>query len=438
MNYLLIYFDLNMRNEENYDYYINFKIDVVGGFYAIDNLDILKKYLDTIKLKNIPFIVISSGASGKKVINLTLNYSFVKEVIIFCYNYNYNKHYLEEYPGYVKKIFTNKESLYNYLKQFSFSNSGNEIGNYFSEEQIKMDKQIEQCPLITSKEYDECYFLVHRAYSHFFGNMLNDKNPFYDEKELNFTRILDYCFEYVNDNDMQVKLFDTFNELRRFYINNNIFVEKAIRAFTGESIFCYLFNRVMRTFSKGLMLIAYFMGPFLFGLNKYVKDNPSFAFSKDMTLYRNIKCKTIDFYLYKLNLNHIVCFPSLTSTSSKPQKFEPSTLANKINKINKDDKDIVKIKMIFNYKHNGENKSPGIIIEDKKGHEDEYISEYPYENEVILFPFTFAKITKIESGIENGNEIKIIYFDIINRKTYIEYTLRDNVKERFLFNKLEN
>ena len=34
----LIYFDLNMRNEENYDYYINFKIDVVGGFYAIDNL----------------------------------------------------------------------------------------------------------------------------------------------------------------------------------------------------------------------------------------------------------------------------------------------------------------------------------------------------------------------------------------------------------------
>jgi hypothetical protein len=82
----LIYFDLNMRNEENYDYYINFKIDVVGGFYAIDNLDILKKYLETIKLKNIPFIIISSGSSGKDVINLALNYSFVKEVIIFCYN----------------------------------------------------------------------------------------------------------------------------------------------------------------------------------------------------------------------------------------------------------------------------------------------------------------------------------------------------------------
>ena len=184
--------------------------------------------------------------------------------------------------------------------------------------------------------------------------------------------------------------------------------------------------------------MAYFMGPFLFGLNKYVKDNPSFAFSKNMTLYRNIKCKKIDFYLYKLNLNHIICFPSITSTSSKPLDFEPSDLANNINNINQDNIEIMKIKMIFNYKYNNENKSPGIIIENKKGHDGQYISKYSDENEVILFPFTFAKIVKIDSGIENGNEIQIIYLDIINRKTYIEYALRDNVKERFLFNKLED
>ena len=63
-----------------------------------------------------------------------------------------------------------------------------------------MDKQIQQCPLIVSKEYDECYFLVHRAYSHFFGNMLNDDNTFSEKKQLNFTRILDSCFEYVHNN----------------------------------------------------------------------------------------------------------------------------------------------------------------------------------------------------------------------------------------------
>ena len=177
------------------------------------------------------------------------------------------------------------------------------------------------------------------------------------------------------------------------------------------------------------------MGPFLFGLNKYVKDNQSFAISKDMTLYRIIKCQKIDLYLYKLNLNHIVCFPSITSTSSKPINFKPSNLANNINNINSDDKEILKIKMIFRYKHKNANKSPGIIIENKKGQDGKYISKYPNENEVILFPFTFAKITKIDSTIENGNEIQVKYLDIINRKFYIEYALKDDVKNRFLFSK---
>ena len=285
----LIYFDKNIKKKENYDYYVRFKIDVEGGFYAIDNIDILKKYLDLIKLKDIPFIVISSGSSGKEVINLCLQYLFIKEVIIFCNNYKYNQHYIKEYPGYVKKVFTVIEPLYEYLKQFSFSQSSRGIEFFFTYEQIKMEKQIDQCPLIVSKEYDQCYFLIHRAYSHFFGNMLNNENPFYDKRQKNITKVLDYCYKFIKNNKDQVKLFDIFQELF-LCEGNNIFVEKAIRAYSSESSFCYLFNRAMRNFSKGLMLISHFMGPLLFGLNKYVKDNPSFAFSKDMTLYRKIKC----------------------------------------------------------------------------------------------------------------------------------------------------
>ena len=97
----LIHFDLKMTNSENYGYYYKFKVDVVGGFYAIDDLDILKNYLEAIKDKYIPFIVISSGTSGKDVIPICKKYNFVKEVIIFYANYNYNEHYIKEYPGYV-------------------------------------------------------------------------------------------------------------------------------------------------------------------------------------------------------------------------------------------------------------------------------------------------------------------------------------------------
>ena len=55
----------------------------------------------------------------------------------------------------------------------------------------------------------------------------------------------------------------------------------------------------MRNFSKGLISLSYFIGPFLFGLNKYVKENAkNYNFSEDMILYRNISVSLFDFYLY--------------------------------------------------------------------------------------------------------------------------------------------
>lgn len=88
----LLFFDLNLTNEENYSYYNKFRIDVVGGFYAMDDIKILEEYLEENNSKSkIPYIIISSGASGKDVIELCKKYYCVKEVIIFCYNYEKHK-----------------------------------------------------------------------------------------------------------------------------------------------------------------------------------------------------------------------------------------------------------------------------------------------------------------------------------------------------------
>ena len=59
----LIHFDKNMTNSENYGYYNKFKVDVIGGFYALDDIEIFQQYLNSIKQQNIPFIVITSGSS---------------------------------------------------------------------------------------------------------------------------------------------------------------------------------------------------------------------------------------------------------------------------------------------------------------------------------------------------------------------------------------
>ena len=437
----LIHFDLRMTNEENYNYFSKFKVDVVGGFHAMDDLEIFKKYLKAIENKNIPFIVISSGSSGKDVIPICKNYSFVKEVIIFCGNYEYNKHYIKDYPGYVKKVFTTIKDVYNYIKTFGenykdgiekYKNSNHLI---FPSELIKMNKQLEQCPVISAYEYDNCYFLVHRAYAHFFGDMNNkgDKPKFTSS---NFNIIKKYIEESQIIKDAQKKdLIDDFEDLK----NEDNLVELAIRKYTGESDFCYLFNRSMRNFEKGLMSLAYYMGPFLYGLNKYVKENPDpFSFREDMILYRNIECSKIDFYLYKINLNHIICFPSITSTSLKRGEFHPTPKAKETNNIgiSKED-DYVKVTMIFNYKHTPGNISPGIIVTDNKGvNSGEYLSSVETEEEVILFPFTFVRITKIEPDNDNINTY-VMHLEIINRTTYIEYTLKNNVQNRFLFSELD-
>jgi hypothetical protein len=55
----------------------------------------------------------------------------------------------------------------------------------------------------------------------------------------------------------------------------------------------------------------------------------------------------------------------------------------------------------------------------------------------FLFPFTFAKIYDIKSENENGVKINVIKLEITNRKSYIEYTLRDDFENRILFSKLE-
>ena len=153
-----------------------------------------------------------------------------------------------------------------------------------------------------------------------------------------------------------------------------------------------------------------------------------------MKLYRLIQCSVYDFYLYQMNEKHIICFPSITSTSLKRGKFTPTGQSKSLNNNGVKEEDMVKVTMIFTYKHQKGNISPGIIVKDYKGKDGQYLSSFPSENEVILFPFTFVRITKIKKLEKNMYEL---YLDIINRQNYIEITLRDSVEKRPLFSSLD-
>ena len=434
LNVNLIHFDKNMKNKENYKYYNDFKVNVVGGYQAVDDINFLKGYLEVIKYKNIPFIVVSSGSSANEVIPICQEYPFIKEVIIFCGDKDYHeKNTKKKYQNLVKKVFDKFDDVKAYIRDFGADKYREGIREYFKSDSflftyddIKMDKQFEQCPVISASEYDNCYFLIHRAYAHFFGNMISEKKTTFIKK------YYDKVEESIQNSPIiKAQYKEILKSKFKSLVEKDNFVELAIRCYTGESSFCYILNRSMRNFESGLISLAYFMGPFLFGLNKYVKENPEFAINKDMTLFRNINCSIYDYYLYVLNLNHIICFPSITSTSTVRGKFEPTKQCKKINEYGVKC-DELKVTMIFNYKHEDGSISPGIIIKDYKGKDGQYLSKHPTENEVILFPFTFVRITRLDCINELSKEYEI-EFDIINRNNYIEYRLRDDVENRERF-----
>jgi len=110
-------------------------------------------------------------------------YSYIKEVIIFCQNYQYNKHYIDEYPGYVKKVLTKIDQIYEYIRSFKDEYKSG-IEKYMEGYQYISsfyDRQLLQCPFITSYEYDKFDFLVHKLYVQFFADILdtNDKSSLF-------------------------------------------------------------------------------------------------------------------------------------------------------------------------------------------------------------------------------------------------------------------
>ena len=214
---------------------------------------------------------------------------------------------------------------------------------------------------------------------------MNDKNiifrkPYFNIIQENIDKL------YTSDNKGKPE----FIRIIESFVDKNNFVELAIRKYTDTNYFVYILNSTMRNFSKGLISLSYFIGPFLFALNKYVKENAkNYNFSEDMILYRNITVSLFDFYLYQMNLNHIICFPTFTSTSLNRREFFYPQNFNKVH--NK----LINIIIIFRYRHEKDNISPGIIIKDNKASDGRYISSSENEKEVILFPFTFARITNI-------------------------------------------
>lgn len=429
----LIYFDENITNYNYvYNYYKKFKVNVVGIFYASDEIEIFKQYLLTMQKENKvpPFLVVVTPKNFEEIYNISLYYNFIKEIILIDESNNqYYNNYLRTHNRLLRYIAKNYNDLVGYLKSIGDMTSNyNKFLRFFNRtriftfDEIQMNQQINMTPIITAYEYDELYYMIHRAYAHFFTNNSSYKNPRFENYpsigENNFKKIYEFLNEFgqnENSNKMGVIIEFLKQKIEQLKKTRNM-VEDAIKLYTEESCFCYIINKVTRNFDHNLIKLAYFIGPFLFGLNKYVLDHPEKSLRNNITLYRNMKISPLNKYLYTLDTGHIICFPALTSTSIKRDNFIPTKTALKINEI--DEKDIT-IEMIIQYHHEDGNISPGLYIAD--------LSDSKNEEEVLLLPFTFFKLNSVVETPNQPNKC-ILEMEIVNRKSYIEYELKEGKK----------
>ena len=393
----LIHYDKNMKNNENFEYYRYFSVKIMGDYDSFDDFNMLKLFIT--KTNQIPetpsYILMTSGSESLDVLNEFYNISFITDIIIFCYEVEKYLYLKEKYPK-IKLITKNFREVRKFL-----------LTKRFSDRDLSMDNHLLTTPLITYYDYKKALFTIHRILSFFF-----DKN---------FETFSNYSFEIAKifiekstfEQEVKNKIIKIMKNL--IGLDSFSFPEKCIEYYTGEDL-CYVFNRALRNFEKFYVEMAYFIGPFYYGIYRYSLLHPIKQLKKEKKiLYRDITISRLDLYSYQFCENDIICFPSFTSTSyDENLNFKPSENSKKINNEEIEEKSFAK--MIITYNPQGNCQPQGVDISDK--------SHYN-EKEILLFPFTFLKIDKVEIHSGKENDKHLIFMTMINKGDVLEFGLKD-------------
>ena len=267
-----------------------------------------------------------------------------------------------------------------------------------------MDNHLLITPMITYFDYKKLIFPIHRVLSYFFDE------HFFEFSEEYYKIAKRFIINSTETSETKYKVIEIMKKL----LNSQNFPVDCIKYYTGENL-CYIFNKALRNFEKNYVEMAYFIGPFYFGLYRYGIYHPRKQLKTKQILYRDITIERLDLYSYQFCENDIICFPSFTSTTlDKNLNFEPSSNANLINNDQIEEKGFCK--MIIYYNPKGRCIFPGIDISKE--------SQFSGEKKILLFPFTFLRIDKVEIHSGKENDKHIIYLTIINKEDILEYGLK--------------
>ena len=401
----IIHFDKNLKNKENIEYYRYLSVKTVGSYYPFNDFDMIKLFLS--KLYNqIPYchyILITSGSESKQILEEFHKFHFLTDIIIFCFNKNKYLNLLNNQYKKLKLITDDFKELIKFIESIKFS-----------EIDLNLNYHLPLTPLITYYVYKKNLFPVHRILAYFFEEKFQGFSYEYFEISKKFLE------NSTLEEDVKNKIINIMKKL----IDTEDFPEKCIEYYTGEDL-CYVFNKALRNFEKYYLEMTYFIGPFYYGIFLYSLIHKEKLLQKKTKLYRDLKMNRLDLYLYQFCEKDIICFPSFTSTTLDVNlNFEITDNGEKINIDKIEEQGFVKMIITYDPKENSIPQGLDISSE----------SQFTGEKEVLLFPFTFLRIDKVEIHSGKENDKHLIYMTIINKGDVLEYGL----KGRYAFKLVEN
>ena len=392
-----IYFDENISNSENYNYFLEFKKISKGIFFPCDSYKIFEKIILKLKLDSFNFILVCSGKVAEKFFQE--QYKQFYNIIIFCYDV---KKYKKLFSSRKEiQIYDNFHSVIKSLKAFKniykFSEPLNLsiYNNYNYYMDLNLKDKYKPTKFITFDDFqnkDKKYLkILLKNYPSNYNNL-----PYFSEES---KKKLINCINLNNKIEKKDFLIKKINN-----INNSIDISKnIIETYIGETGIVYLVNRYLRECeSNNYNLISGYISALIYSIEYLFNKNELYGVYYDVVLYRGIMLKISDICLYKISIGKLICFPGFTSTSSRKQTIInfPTDLAKKINELDNQ----YCVIMVFNYKYKNGNKSPVFNISKIN----------PSEAEFLFPPFSFFKITKVEMNKGTSEDPIYIYLNVPN------------------------
>jgi hypothetical protein len=136
--------------------------------------------------------------------------------------------------------------------------------------------------------------------------------------------------------------------------------------------------------------------------------------------------KLSDYYLYKISIGELICYPAFTSTSIKDiSKYDfPTSIAIEVNNISHND-----ISVVLIIKYNIYNTFLQKIFKKSYVTPCINVSKYsinPSEEEYIFPPFSFFRIENVENRSVTSKDPHIIYMTVPNKRILIEFAIKNN------------